>query len=114
SSIIRQYTREAGVRNLERTVATVCRKVARKIIERRTAETVTAADAKAVEAKVAKSGKVATTAAVKPAPIVVDAPDLEEMLGPPKYTVSKAEEQNEVGLTNGLAYTDAGGDMLQI
>src|SRR5262249_17893631 len=38
----------------------------------------------------------------------------EEMLGPPKYTVSKAEEQNEIGLCNGLAYTDAGGDMLQI
>ena len=40
--------------------------------------------------------------------------DLEEMLGPPRYTVSKAEEQNEVGLANGLAYTEAGGDMLQI
>ena len=46
--------------------------------------------------------------------IRVTAEDLEEMLGPPKYTVSKAEEANEIGLTNGLAYTDAGGDMLQI
>ncbi|OFZ22283.1 MAG: endopeptidase La [Bdellovibrionales bacterium GWB1_55_8] len=96
SGIIRFYTREAGVRNLERTVATVCRKSARKIVELRAA----------AEAKGKAKAKVAT--------VKITEADLEELLGPPKYTVSKAEEKAEIGLTNGLAYTDAGGDMLQI
>jgi ATP-dependent Lon protease len=120
-ALIRNYTREAGVRNLERTVATVCRKVAKKIVERRTAQAVMA---DTVASDVAPIGKQRTkAAAAKAAAAVVEEPkmtirvtevDLEEMLGPPKYTISKAEEQNEVGLTNGLAYTEAGGDMLQI
>ncbi|MGZ3708895.1 MAG: S16 family serine protease, partial [Bdellovibrionota bacterium] len=105
--LIRNYTREAGVRNLERVVATVCRKVAKKIVERRGAQEAAAAEA---PAKSKKSAKAAVASGI----IRVLPDDLEEMLGPPKYTVSKAEEQNEVGLTNGLAYTDAGGDMLQI
>ncbi|HAR41284.1 MAG TPA: endopeptidase La [Bdellovibrionales bacterium] len=98
SSLIRNYTREAGVRNLERSVATVCRKTARKIVEARN--------------QMEKSGK--KKADAPQVLIRVTAADLEQMLGPPKYTVSKAEEANEIGLTNGLAYTDAGGDMLQI
>ncbi|MCM2276547.1 MAG: endopeptidase La [Oligoflexia bacterium] len=97
-ALIRNYTREAGVRNLERTVATVCRKAAKKIVE------------------------VRNTAGAQPAAggaseqfcVRIVETDLEDLLGPAKYTVSKAEETNEVGLTNGLAYTDAGGDMLQI
>jgi ATP-dependent Lon protease len=135
-AIIRNYTREAGVRSLERIVATVCRKVAKKIVERRTAEHVTvdgavAAAALVVEALPPTKGKSksAPKAAIgKDTEITVTAPtaeepmktihiteaDLEEMLGPPKYTTNKAEEANEVGLTNGLAYTEAGGDMLQI
>jgi ATP-dependent Lon protease len=132
SSMIRHYTREAGVRNLERMVATVCRKVAKKIVERRTAQQVTLATQPAPEASTSAKGsrsKLSTSKAaaavaqqLKDTAVVeevkntihVNEVDLEEMLGPPKYTVSKAEEQNEVGLTNGLAYTEAGGDMLQI
>jgi ATP-dependent Lon protease len=111
SALIRNYTREAGVRSLERMVATVCRKVAKKIVERRSAALAQAsAEATAKKAKPAAKEK----ALPAPAAIKVTDTDLEEMLGPPKYTVSKAEEQNEVGLCNGLAYTDAGGDMLQI
>jgi ATP-dependent Lon protease len=94
--LIRNYTREAGVRNLERVVATVCRKVAKKIVE------------------VRGLGDAKTKAKTKSATIRVTDTDLEEMLGPAKYTVSKAEEQSEIGVTNGLAYTDAGGDLLQI
>ena len=105
-SLIRHYTREAGVRNLERTVATVCRKSAKRIVEMRTA----AAEA---EAEAARTGK-KVKSADKPIAIKVDEADLEEMLGPPKYTVSKAEDASEIGLCNGLAYTEAGGDMLQI
>jgi ATP-dependent Lon protease len=136
--MIRHYTREAGVRNLERMVATVCRKVAKKIVERRIAQLVTvekapsgelattvrsrskSAAAKAAAASVAApppNGSVnagGSASEASPTQIIVTENELEEMLGPPKYTVSKVEENNEIGLTNGLAYTDAGGDMLQI
>jgi ATP-dependent Lon protease len=119
--IIRSYTREAGVRNLERLVATVCRKVAKKIVEKQTAFEQQAAESatsepistKSKSKSSAKSAKETTLEAPREMIRVTEA-DLEEMLGPPKYTVNKVEEQNEVGLTNGLAYTDAGGDMLQI
>jgi len=128
-ALIRNHTREAGVRNLERMVATVCRKVAKKLVERRTPLQVSAeSDASAIAASASKSrskSAIAKAAAASAAqtkdetlestPVVkVSEVDLEEMLGPPKYTVNKAEDKNEVGLANGLAYTDSGGDMLQI
>jgi len=93
-ALIQSYTQESGVRNIERMVATICRKVTHRIVERD------------------KDGKRPENAAERL--IKVGAADLEEMLGPPKYTASKIEEKNEIGLTNGLAYTDTGGDMLQI
>lgn len=93
-ALIRSYTREAGVRNVERTVGTICRKVAKMIVDRNTA---------------AKGGKVP-----KAEPIQVTVEMLEEMLGPPKYLAQKAEADHEIGLANGLAYTEVGGDMLQI
>ena len=108
-SLIRHYTRESGVRNIERTIATVCRKVARKIVERRSALEVTGP--MMVDSKSKSRGK---TEVAEQRMIRIKAEDLEEMLGPPKYTVSKAEKLNEIGLTNGLAYTDSGGDLLQI
>jgi ATP-dependent Lon protease len=94
--LIRNYTREAGVRNLERMVATLCRKVAKQMVDRKT-------ESKS-QTKVKKSSGV----------IQIQDSDLEEMLGPARYTVNKVEEQNEIGLTNGLAYTESGGDLLQI
>ncbi len=110
-SLIRNYTREAGVRNLERMVATVCRKVAKRIVVR---DGVTP-DASEVTTKSTKaSAKAAAAVAAAKKVIAITADDLEEMLGPPRYTQGKAEERNEIGLTNGLAYTEAGGDLLQI
>jgi len=106
-ALIRNYTRESGVRNLERMVATVCRKVAKRLV-----------DDGYMPEEILEEGKKATkkTGAKKKAfkAIVVDVENLEEMLGPPRYTVSKTEEKNEIGLTNGLAYTEVGGDLLQI
>lgn len=127
-AMIRNYTREAGVRNLERIVATVCRKVAKKIVERRNSQALnfptSASVSESTSALTLKSkskASIKTPASVSSSAfdevrntIRVTDIDLEEMLGPPKYTVNKAEEQNEIGLTNGLAYTEAGGDMLQI
>jgi ATP-dependent Lon protease len=83
--IIRHYTREAGVRNLEREIANICRKVARKVV---------------------KEGK-SLTAIVRP-------DDLAEYLGVIKFRDTKAEERNEIGLATGLAWTEVGGQILNI
>jgi ATP-dependent Lon protease len=82
--IVRDYTREAGVRNLERQIATVCRKVAKKVA---------AGDEKRAE----------ITAAMLP-----------EMLGPVKFFSDVAERTHEAGVATGLAWTPTGGDILFI
>jgi ATP-dependent Lon protease len=92
---IRFYSREAGVRNVERLIATICRKVAKKLVDNR-----------AASAKAKKADKTGV--------INVRMDDLEELLGPPRYLQNKLEDNNEVGLVNGLAYTEMGGEMLQI
>jgi ATP-dependent Lon protease len=83
--IIRHYTREAGVRNLEREIANICRKVARKVV---------------------KEGK-SLQVTVRPQ-------DLQEYLGIIKFRDTKAEEKNEIGLATGLAWTEVGGQILTI
>jgi len=83
--IIRHYTREAGVRNLEREIANVCRKVARKVV---------------------KEGKNLQ--------ITVRPEDVAEYLGVIKFRDTKAEEKNEIGLATGLAWTEVGGQILNI
>jgi len=85
-TIIREYTFEAGVRELERTIAAVCRKVARKVAE---------------------NGR-------KFALRKIGIDDLRKFLGPQKYHVTMVEKKDEVGLVNGLAWTPAGGDVLHI
>ena len=82
-NIISKYTQEAGVRNLEREIATVCRKTARDI----------------VEGKKKRSRNVTKKMIYK-------------LLGAPRYRYGKAEEENEIGLTNGLCWTQIGGDLL--
>ena len=82
--IIRRYTREAGVRNLERTIAAVCRQVARKVVE-------------------GKKGKTRITRRT-----------LHQYLGPEKFSFGLAEEQDEVGVATGLVWTEVGGDVIQI
>jgi ATP-dependent Lon protease len=81
--IIRHYTHEAGVRNLSREVANVCRKVARKVV----------ADGKGVE-------------------IAVTDTNVNDYLGVLKYRDFLAEKKNEIGLTTGLAWTEVGGQVL--
>lgn len=84
--IIHRYTREAGVRNLEREITSICRKVAREVV---------------------KSGD----AEVK---IDISVDDLTEYLGPPKFAQGKAEKQDEVGVATGLVVSQAGGDVVPI
>src|SRR5450631_1356844 len=83
--LIEKYTREAGVRSLEREIASVCRKIARKII-----------------------GKDAET------PLTVTAENLASYLGKAKYRLHKKGETAEIGLATGLAWTESGGDVLHI
>jgi ATP-dependent Lon protease len=93
-AIINHYTKEAGVRQLEREIASICRKVAIAVVQR-------------------KSGQPAELLPSDPeTPIRIAARQLPRMLGIPKYKVGKAERRDEVGVANGLAVTSTGGDLL--
>jgi ATP-dependent Lon protease len=83
-AMIRDYTYEAGVRNLEREIANVCRKVARRVAES------------------------------KPVPRHVTVQSLTKYLGPPRFLRDDGERTDEVGLAMGIAWTEAGGDVLPV
>ncbi|MCI2262513.1 endopeptidase La [Xanthomonas indica] len=102
--VVRYYTRESGVRNLEREVAKICRKVVKEIA---LAGPQPAAPAKKA---VAKKGAVRKDKAR----VVVGSKNLDKYLGVRRYDFGRAEEQNEIGLVTGLAWTEVGGDLLQI
>jgi ATP-dependent Lon protease len=84
TEIIRSYTREAGVRNLEREIGNVCRKVVRRVVRN------------GIKHKES-----------------VTAENIAEFLGVPKFRDSAVHEKSEVGLVNGLAWTEVGGSILQ-
>ncbi|MET7142253.1 endopeptidase La [Xanthomonas sp. PPL139] len=102
--VVRYYTRESGVRNLEREVAKICRKVVKEIA---LAGPQPAAPAKKVAAKKGAVRK-------DKARVVVGSKNLDKYLGVRRYDFGRAEEQNEIGLVTGLAWTEVGGDLLQI
>jgi len=82
-TIIQRYTREAGVRNLEREISSICRKVARKVV---------------AEGKTFKED--------------ITADKVTEYLGVPRFRPTVAEEKNEIGIATGLAWTEVGGELL--
>ena len=102
--VIRFYTREAGVRNLERELATIARKAVKDII---LAE-------EASEKSKGKKSKQPVKSQKKQKPVVVDAKNLEKYLGVIKYRYGEAEEKDHIGVTTGLAWTEVGGDILFI
>ena len=113
-ALVMGYTREAGVRNLERETAGLCRKVAHQIV-RRMGKQAQAASLKAGEKKGASTKKKADMKASDSSEKIVVTPKmLEKFLGAPRYSISKTEEVAEIGLANGLAWTESGGDLLQI
>ncbi|ENM3908113.1 endopeptidase La [Vibrio cholerae] len=83
--IIRYYTREAGVRGLEREISKICRKAVKKILLDKDVKTV-----------------------------IVNQQNLKEFLGVQRFDYGKAEESNRIGQVNGLAWTEVGGDLLTI
>ena len=82
--IVREYTREAGVRNLEREIANICRKTAREVVKNN-----------GYRVSVSRS-------------------NLHKYLGPPRFRYGMAEKENEVGVAMGVAWTESGGDLLAI
>ena len=112
-SIIKHYVKESGVRNVERVCATLCRKVARKVVSARQGISLTADGER--PAKATKKTKAAKVTKLKaPTTFNVTEKDLEELLGPPKFNITTTEAKSEIGLVNGLAWTEVGGDLLQI
>ncbi len=109
--VIRYYTRESGVRNLEREISKICRKVVKEL----SLQSPSAADKR--KAKAAKP-KLAEQAPVKKAKklgkAAVNEKNLDDYLGVRKFTFGLAEQQNEIGLVTGLAWTEVGGDLLSI
>jgi ATP-dependent Lon protease len=83
AQIIQRYTREAGVRNLEREIASICRKIARKVV--------------------VSGGDFSES---------IDAAKVTGYLGVPRFRPSMAEEKNEIGIATGLAWTEVGGEIL--
>ncbi len=82
--IIREYTREAGVRNLERSISAICRKVAREVVKERKKK------------------------------VRVTRQNLQKYLGVPRYRYGAAEKHDQIGVATGLAWTESGGDLLSI
>jgi ATP-dependent Lon protease len=82
--IVRRYTREAGVRNLEREIGTICRKVARAIAEGKTEK------------------------------VMVTLDTVQEYLGPQRFDYGLAEEEDQVGAATGVSVSEAGGDVLTV
>jgi ATP-dependent Lon protease len=83
--IIRQFTREAGVRNLEREIASICRKIAKEIVSNGSKKK-----------------------------LVISSKSISKYLGVPKYRHGETEGKNQIGLTIGLAWTEVGGELLVI
>ena len=83
-NIIRNYTREAGVRNLEREISSICRKMAKEVVKRG-----------------------------KDTKIQIGATSIHKYLGVQKFRFGRTEEKDDIGLTTGLAWTDVGGELLQ-
>ncbi len=82
--VIREYTREAGVRNLERSISAICRKVAREVVKDRNKH------------------------------IRLTRQSLQKYMGIPRYRYGSAETHDEIGVATGLAWTESGGDLLSI
>jgi ATP-dependent Lon protease len=82
-TIIQRYTREAGVRNLEREISSICRKIAREVAKN-------------------KDGKQHK----------INAALVQKFLGPPRFRIGQIEEQDQVGMVTGLAWTQVGGELL--
>jgi ATP-dependent Lon protease len=86
-ALVHQYTKESGVRSLEREIGSICRKIAKDVL---------------------KSGQIDGKS------YLVNRRQVQRYLGPPKFRYGTAEEQDQIGLTTGLAWTELGGELLTV
>lgn len=112
--VIRYYTREAGVRNLERQFANIFRKVAKDIVMSQSIEEFKKDGATTEKTSGKKAAKGKKASAKKSEGYVVTPEKVVELIGPHKYKYGEIEKQNEIGLTNGMAWTEVGGDLLAV
>ena len=105
-AMVRYYTREAGVRGLEREIAKVCRKVVKNNLLKKKDTKKTAKSTSKVSTK--KAGKKALTTTV------VNAKNIEEYLGVKRFRFGRADEENQIGQVTGLAWTEVGGELLRL
>lgn len=96
--IINQYTREAGVRNLEREIASLLRKITKELVLK----------------KMQSNGKAKSRKSVKNVILKMSSDDIERYLGVPKFKEKIADEKDKIGSAVGLAWTSMGGDILNI
>jgi ATP-dependent Lon protease len=96
--IVRYYTREAGVRSLEREISKICRKVVRKLLV----------------ANPQAGTRAARNKTLTQETLVVNAANLNDYLGVRRFSFGLAEKENKVGLVTGLAWTEVGGELLTI
>ncbi|MES2613944.1 MAG: endopeptidase La [Bdellovibrionota bacterium] len=107
--LVRYFTREAGVRNLEREISSVCRKIARDLIKKNTKKNANknkdaSADKESLKGSILDGVK----------PLSVDSALVQKYLGPRKYNIGEKENINEIGIGQGLAYTEVGGELLVV
>jgi ATP-dependent Lon protease len=127
--LIQDYTREAGVRNLEREIGTVCRKIAKEVAAAQPAESSgqeageDGETAKSDAEKASSNGQSSTRSRKKAADRaanethnlkLITAETLPELLGVRKFLHGTAQERDEIGVAQGLAWTEAGGELMPI
>lgn len=111
--VVRYYTRESGVRNLERELSTICRKIARELLKQKAKDSPEIKiDAEALEAmgdEAIPDIKISFEGMKIPA---VTEGSVQKYLGPRKYSIGSVNARDEIGLCNGLAFTEVGGELL--
>ncbi|MBX9704355.1 MAG: hypothetical protein K2X39_09410, partial [Silvanigrellaceae bacterium] len=110
--LIRYYTREAGVRNLEREISTICRKIAKNLLSDIENNKNTSVAKKSRKETVPEESPVIVTLKGKIPPI--NSALVEKYLGPKKFSIGEKEKSSEIGICQGLAYTEVGGDLLVV
>jgi len=109
--IIRQYTRESGVRNLEREIASILRKLAKQIISEYSQKNNKIQQEKNIE-KITDNAAFMKSAGKKK--YSIDAKKVEDLLKTPKFKERRDELEDKIGVANGLAWTQVGGDIMPI
>ncbi|MFP6683557.1 MAG: endopeptidase La, partial [Polyangiaceae bacterium] len=122
-TIIHHYTKESGVRSLDRELGSVCRKIARRVLSARVVTDESDESPHAAEVgdgpeeaagQTAEDAPSAEPVQAKPLEAIeITAQDIPRMLGVPKYRLNRKEARDEVGLVKGLAVTHVGGDTLE-